>query len=409
MPTPTTTGTCRRRTARVAVFGAFALQLALCPLLPAAEPPEVLPWNRHGVWEIQDTTLTGDLPSTLSQGVLTFAHDPEAPKLVTGGFGLEVAGQAFELLVLGKTSGSGGLRLSAMLFLDADPDPDVTVWLRTGRLKIAMQPNLRAFKGTIEITDVLDGTTVGKGDITGTYDRSLFEPSDGPDMSNLELQAAFGSTKDLKPGKKASLVVFLVNHGPHAFPSEIQDLRVQFDPVPVEITKVKATTGAKLFEYDGTLPTQSPLRTNLAVLDLLVVAIQFVVPESMAGHDLMATVDLPSASVVGPPEVPRTVQVTKHVTGLTIAFKLENLDEANPIHIFLDGTPDPFSEDTRVPAGGSAQLKLLDLQLNQSLTFKAGRNGSVLAQCSGTVLRPGRANIVYDPSMPPFLALCCGC
>ena len=381
----------------------FVLTLA-GPIARAATdivPPEVLAWNRHGVWMFGAFVVEkGPAPPPIwDPEAVVLIHDGTNPDLVAGSyvFGSSPGFGEFRGVVHGKD----GLRLKGQLFDQI---------LGDGKFSITMDSTLDHFIGTFKFASFdRPKRTIT---ISAAYNRFDYTAGEGPDVSNLELRLAFSERNEaqgLKTGKTADLIVFVVNHGPQAFPIDIQDLRLTFQPEPVTVTKIVPVEGPREIYPKLAAPIVSPVRVPLVVKDLLILLVRFEVHESLAGQTLVVDADFPVVHPGEPLAVFRTAHREIMVRGVPVKFTLRNLDDANPIHIFLSDDPDPFSEATRVPANGSLKLQPPSLRIGQGLTFKAGRNGSVLAQCNGTVLGPGKANIVYDPSMPAFLALCCGC
>jgi hypothetical protein len=283
-----------------------------------------------------------------------------------------------------------------------------------GTLVVVMDPGLHLFAGSVKFKD-----PKLKGSFVGLYDRSL---PGTLDVSDVALRVAFTEKqkeKGLKPGGKATVLVALANLGPQAFPTGIQDLRLTFafdpgnggNPFPVEIVKILTIDGIRGFDLELDPASMAPLRVPFAIKDELILGVQFAVPAEAAGHQLTVSADLPPVDPGEPNPLVLTDQDTAPVAGITVALKLQNTQDQNPIHIVLDdGRPasQQFTEDNRIKPGGSRTIKVTGLRVGVVLDFIAGRGGTILGSCSGTVLGPGKATVTWNPTLPPMLRLSCG-
>ncbi|MCC6846902.1 MAG: hypothetical protein IT294_00265 [Deltaproteobacteria bacterium] len=393
----------------------LARHLALCvvallsPATARAADGDVLAWNRNNAWVVP-------IPIELFVGPVSFggwdadafafrypnAGDPKVVEVAVFSTGYPF-GPSYT--ALGKASGGAGLKLK---FKIADPVHG------DGKLEVVMDPGLHLFTGTVKF-----GGPKRKGQFIGVYDRTL---PGTPDNHDLSLRVAFTQKqkeKGLKYGGKATVLVALENTGTQAFPQGVQELRLAFTfapgnggmPFPVQILKILTIDGLRDFDFDLDPGEMAPLRTSLAVKDVLLLGVQFLVPSEAAGHDLTVIADLPPVDPGEPNPIVQTDQDTAPIVGLRLAVKLRNINDQNPIHIVLDdGRPasEQFTEENRITPGGSRTIKFGDLRVGDVLEFIAGRQGTILDTCSGTVLQSGKATVTWDAAQPPFLRLTCG-
>ena len=93
---------------------------------------------------------------------------------------------------------------------------------------------------------------------------------------------------------------------------------------------------------------------------------------------------------------------------LVVKMSFKNKD-TQPIHVFLEGDPDPWSDRTRILPGKKRRIAVLEGKEGQTFVFHAGRDQMILDSCeTGPLVGSGKGTGDWDPiKFPPFLALGC--
>ncbi len=385
--------------------------LVLLVGLAAPAAADVRVWEHNGRWLMPKTPLEGK-------------HDDGSP--IVDVFQVEtfllfdyvgqtdaVTGTFFLGTLLGTVSGKHGLRMKGTVSNEL---------LGDGTFTIVMADTLDAFTGVMKLKRTLPDGRVRKGKlrIAARFVPYSLDPDTlQPDTYDLGIALEFAAAKSgkpLEPGKKAVLVAFLVNRGPHPLPLGIYELRIVFGPQPVPILNVvekQGTGDLGAFEVpDGQL---SPIRIPLVLKDGAVIAIKFEVPESLAGQLLTADARIVPAIDLDDATQDDTAQHAeirvRDPNEVAVKFTLKNIGGTLPIHIYEVGTPSPCTAATRVAPEGKKTLRRSYLP-GTLVQFAAGRETSpgsteclVFDTCSGTIVREGSATITW---LAPFGDLICG-
>lgn len=206
-----------------------------------------------------------------------------------------------------------------------------------GRFKFVIDGTLGLFRGVLRFGAM-------KGAVQGTY---LYDSADRYDV-RLSLRFAAARRGSIAPGKRAVLIAVVENAGPQTMPLGSVLLRLRFS-APVGFDRVVVVKKLGQLDLGVELDPGTPealLDLPVAVGEVLVLAVRFVVPESLAGTilavdgDFVAAPQLPgSEPVFVPPASAHTEIAVEEAQGVSSCERLHPFYGGGFLQLSVDGGP----------------------------------------------------------------------